>query len=142
MKDIYIYVEGPSDKEGMTELLADVIEHAARKGHRIRFYSLGGKRNLLIQGPVRAINILINKPDSYVFLAPDLYPENTPFPHQTFTELRKELMNRFSDQIRRKSCDERLMNLFFVHCFKYDFEVLLLASEKALLDRLRERKFM
>lgn len=142
MKDIHIYVEGPSDKDGMKELLKDIISDASRKGHNINFYPLNGKKNLLTQGPIKAINILKNKPGSYVFLIPDLYPENIVFTHRTFNELKDELLKRFSDQLRTKSCDERLMKRFFVHCFKYDFEALVLASENALLERLGERKFV
>ena len=33
------------------------------------------------------------------------------------------------------------MDRFFVHCFKYDLESLILASEKALLTRLKKEKF-
>jgi hypothetical protein len=141
MSEVFVYVEGPSDQLGMRELFAEVIELAADRGSTFDFYPLNGKEPLLNKGPQRAINILRNRPDSYVFLVPDLYPPNKPFPHWTYPELRDELQRRFRAELRRKNCDERLADRFFVHCFKYDLEVLLLASEEALLSRLQKPQF-
>lgn len=141
MSEIFVYVEGPSDQLGMRELFAGVIELARQNGKKIDFYPLNGKEPLLNKGPTRAINILRNKPDSYVFLVPDLYPKNKPFPHTTFTELKDALHRKFSEEIQRKGCDNRLTDRFFVHCFKYDLEALILASEDPLLARLEKSKF-
>ncbi len=141
MSEIFVYVEGPSDQLGMRELFAEVIQLAGQKGKTLDFYPLNGKEALLNKGPTRAINILRNKPNSYVFLVPDLYPKNTPFPHRTFAELKSALHRRFSEEVQRKGCDDRLADRFFVHCFKYDLEALLLASEKPLLARIERSKF-
>lgn len=76
-----------------------------------------------------------------MFLLPDLYPKNAPFKHETFQQLKTELDKRFSNFIENKKCDKRLINQFHVHCMKYDLEVLLLASEKALKAKLEVDSF-
>jgi len=141
MSEVFVYVEGPSDQLGMRGLFAGVIELAKQKGETVDFYPLNGKEPLLNKGPIRAINILRNKPNSYVFIVPDLYPKNKPFPHTTYADLKDHLKRRFNEELRRKGCDSRLADRFFVHCFKYDLESLILASEEALLSRLKRNKF-
>lgn len=136
MKEVIVYVEGSSDQLGMRKLLSTIIGSANQAGHMIDFFPLGGKETLLNKGPKKAINILRNKPDSWVFLVPDLYPPNKPFPHVTFQDLKKELELRFMNELIAKNVDERLKDRFRIHCFKYDLEVLLLASNDALLSRL------
>lgn len=142
MSEVFVYVEGPSDQLGMRELFAGVIELAGQKGMKVDFYPLNGKEPLLNKGPIRAINILRNKPDSYVFLVPDLYPRNKPFPHTTFAELKGALLRKFNEELQRKECDDRLANRFFVHCFKHDLEALILASEEPLRARLECPTFL
>ncbi len=141
MKEVFVYLEGPSDQIGMRRLLSHPIEYAADKGNRVEFYFMDGKEPLLKNGPKKAINILRNKPNSWVFLVPDLYPQNKPFKHSTYEELKKELEKIFGSELQRKNCDERLKDRFLIHCFKYDLETLLLASDKALLKRLGTTKF-
>lgn len=141
MSEVFVYVEGPSDQLGMRELFADIMEIAKQKGKTVDFYPLNGKEPLLNKGPIRAINILRNRPNSYVFLVPDLYPRNKPFPHTNYAELKEHLKKRFDQELQRKGCDSRLSDRFFVHCFKYDLEALVLASEKALLARLEKTQF-
>jgi hypothetical protein len=141
MSEVFVYVEGPSDQLGMRVLFAEVIEIARQNGKTVDFYPLNGKEPLLNKGPIRAINILRNKPDSYVFLVPDLYPKNKPFLHTTFAELKGALHRKFSEEVQRKGCGDRLADRFFVHCFKYDLEALILASEEPLLARLERSKF-
>ena len=137
MMGIFVYVEGPSDQLGMRELFAGVIDIAKQKGQTVDFYPLNGKEPLLNKGPIRAINILRNRPNSYVFIVPDLYPRNKPFPHTTYDDLRDQLKRKFAAELERKGCDSRLADRFFVHCFKYDLEALILASEEALLARVK-----
>jgi len=139
--EILIYVEGPSDQLGLRRLLGGVIDNASNMGNKVDFYPMGGKEPLLNKGPKKALNILRNKPGSWVFLVPDLYPRNKPFPHSSFEQLKIELEKRFINELQRKGCEERLKERFFVHCFKYDLEVLLLASEKILMERLEVPKF-
>ena len=141
MKELFVYVEGPSDQLGMRELFSDVVEFVKEKGNVVDFYPLSGKERLLNNGPKKAINILRNRSNSYVFLVPDLYPPNKPFRHVNFEELKAELRKRFDVERRRKGCDQDLANRFFIHCFKYDLESLILASEEALLSRLKKPDF-
>lgn len=140
-KEIQIYVEGKSDKDVLAKLLEDVILAASKKGYCIVLSPLEGKEPLIKKGPARAVNILLNKPNSYVFLLPDLYPQNIAFPHTTFEELKKQVEKHFVDELMAKKADNRLRKRFFVHCFKYDMEVLLLASENALLQFLAKATF-
>ena len=116
--------------------MSNVIDLAAEKGNSVKFIPLNGKEPLLNKGPVRAVNILRNRPNSWVFLVPDLYPPNKPFYHETFEELKMELEERFLTEIRRKNIDARILGRFRVHCFQYDFEVLLLASDRLLFQRI------
>ncbi len=125
----------------MRRLLEGVIESASKMGNRVDFFPMGGKEPLLKKGPIKAFNILRNKPGSWVFLLPDLYPENKPFKHTTYQELKNELEKKFIFELQGKHGDDRLKNRFIVHCFKYDLEVLLLASEKFLMERLGVSKF-
>lgn len=136
MKEVIVYVEGPSDQLGMRKLLAAIISRANQAGNVVDFFPLGGKEALLNKGHKKAINILRNKPNSWVFLVPDLYPPNKSFPHVTFQDLKNEIESRFVNELAAKNIDERLKDRFRVHCFKYDLEVLLLASDDALLSRL------
>lgn len=135
MKEIFVYVEGPSDQLGMRNLLAAVIKDALAKGNKIDFCPMNGKEPLLNKGPKKAVNILRNKPNSWVFLVPDLYPKNKPFPHSTYEELKAELERRFLYELKSKKCDERLKEHFLIHCFKHDLEALLLASGAAARER-------
>jgi len=54
MKEIFVYVEGPSDQLGMRRLLANIIENALEKGDKIDFYPMGGKEPLLNKGPKKS----------------------------------------------------------------------------------------
>ncbi len=141
MKEVFVYVEGPSDQLAMRALLDGPAHLAGKQGCSLDFFPLKNKRALLNKGHRKALNILRNKPNSFVFLVPDLYPRNMPFPHATYEELKKEVERRFEVELREKGADERLKERFRVHCFKYDLEVLLLASEESLLKRLNVGTF-
>jgi len=141
MNETFVYLEGSSDKLGLEKLLAGPLAAASRKGNAFFYFELGGKKPLLNKGPGKAIAILRNRPKSRVFLVPDLYPPNTPFDHKTFEQLKAEIEIRFQSTIKREKLDARLAERFKVHCFKYDLEVLLLASEQPLLHRLGTAAF-
>lgn len=119
MSEVFVYVEGASDQLGMRELFAHVIEVAKQNGKLIDFFPLNGKEHLLHKGPIRAVNILKNKPNSYVFLVPDLYPPNKPFSHSTYIDLKNALCQKFREALKQKKGSPRLIDRFFVHCFKY-----------------------
>lgn len=141
MSEVFVYVEGSSDQLGMRELLAGMMAEAENRGSRVDFYPLGGKDALLQKGPGKALNILRNRPNSWVFLVPDLYPRNKYFDHESYAELKSELCRRFKALREERNCGSRLDDHFLVHCFKHDLESLVLASEDALLSRLGKRKF-
>ncbi len=141
MKMIYIFVEGPSDKLAMEKLLENIINTASKQGNSINFHPQEGKKPLLNNGPKKALNILRNVPESWVFLLPDLYPKNIPFTHTTFFELKNELEKHLSHELQVKNCEKRLKERFFVHCFKHDLEALLLASEESLMNYLGIKSF-
>lgn len=141
MKEVIIYVEGSSDKLGLEVLLSPIIETASKKGTAIKVSAQQGKEPLLNKGLKRAANILINRPNNWVFIVPDLYPPNKPFPHRTHQELKEELEARFSRELQSKRGDIRLKDRFLVHCFKHDFEALILAAETSLQKRLKISSF-
>lgn len=64
MREVFVYVEGPSDQLGMRELFADVMDIAKQKGRTVDFYPLNGKEPLMNKGPIRALNILRNRRNS------------------------------------------------------------------------------
>ncbi len=141
MREVLVYVEGPSDKLGLEKLFDGIIQQAANKGNKLVFIPMHGKKPLLNKCPLKAINILRNKRHCRVFLLPDLYPPNVPFSHTTFHDLKHEVERRFTGELQRRKLDKRLKDRFYVHCFKYDFEVLVLASEPPLIKRLETETF-
>jgi hypothetical protein len=46
MKEIFVYVEGPSDQLGMRELFSDIMDQAKGKGDAIDFFPMNGKEPL------------------------------------------------------------------------------------------------
>lgn len=140
-REIFIYVEGPSDKYGLEKLLENVVGAACQKGVGVVIIPFEGKEPLLNKGPIKAVSVIRNKPTSAVFMVADLYPQNKPFKHETYDELKSALKDVFIKKINSIGLDECLKDRFFVHCFKYDLESLLLASESALMERLGINKF-
>src|SRR3990172_12869416 len=134
---IFVYVEGPSDKLSMEALLRPLIETASQKGCKIIFHNLGNKHKVFTKGPLKAVDRLKNHNRDYVVLLPDLYPRNTFKQHATPAELKKVLVDEFEHILKRKGInDSRINNRFFVHCFKYDLEALILACPEILKTRI------
>lgn len=127
---VMVYVEGPSDKLAMQRLLSPILDQALRQGVKITFHPFNGKKNLLMEGPRRAADILASTPDTQVVILPDLYPKNQGGDHETLPELRRLLQNRFQECLKQKHCEsaDSLPERLHVHCFKYELEVLLLAA--------------
>lgn len=141
---VLVYVEGPSDKLAMLELLRPLIQRKSTEGVAVLFFDApkgDKKKSVLLKVPRRAANIILNDPHSTVVAMPDLYPRNKGFPHETFDQLRKGILRNFREALRNKSADEdpRLEERFQVFCFKHDLEALILASEEALKSRLGAR---
>ena len=134
---IIVYVEGPSDKLAMEKLLDSLIQRLNEKGIYLCFIPLEGKKNLINKTPAKALNIIRNDPYAIVIAYPDLYPPNEVLPHITFDDLETGLKDKFINLMNEKNIkDNRLLDRFKINCFKYDLEVLLLASKKELESRL------
>lgn len=140
MKKVIIYVEGPSDKLALTELLKPLVGKKIQQGVSIDFFETPAgdrKASLLNKVPDKAVNILLNDPTAIVLAVPDLYPKNKGFPHTTYPELVHGLTANFdhSLQLKCQPVDERIKQRFKVFCFKHDLEALLLAAEESLQAR-------
>jgi len=134
---VIVYVEGPSDRLAMEELLADLLQRLEGRGVAVDFIPMEGKKRLLNQTPRKALHILRNDPQAVVIALPDLYPPNVSFEHHTFAELQHALMKEFNHQVCLKDItDPRLVERFHIFCFKHDLEGLILAAEKELASRL------
>ncbi len=134
---VIVYVEGPSDRLAMEELLNGLLAHLRERGVAVDFIPTEGKKRLMHQTPLKALNILRNASDTIVVALPDLYPPNVGFPHRTFPELCQALRQAFERQRTLKGdVDERLSARFRIFCFKHDLEALVLAAETALASRL------
>jgi hypothetical protein len=135
---VIVYVEGPSDRLAMEELLAELLTQLQEKAVVVDFVPVGEKRKLMLHTPGKAANILGNDPKAIVIALPDLYPGNLGFPHTTADELRRTLQEEFERVLTRKGLadDPRVHERFRVFCFKHDLEALLLAAESQLASRL------
>jgi len=139
--EVIVYVEGPSDQAAMRALLDPLLQQKRQEGVEISFSSASNgdaKKRVLIEVPRRAANTILNNPHLIVVAMPDLYPRNKGFPHETFDELKAGILKNFDDALQSKNVGDniRLKDRFRVFCFKYDLEVLILASEEALKSRL------
>ena len=134
---VIAYVEGPSDRLSMAELLGDLLARLQARGVAVQFIPTGNKQRLMIQTPAKAANILQNDSDAVVLAVPDLYPPNIGFPHASFDELAEALLAEFDRALRRKGIeDARLRSRFRIFCFKHDLEALVLAASDQLASRL------
>jgi len=137
VKKVIVYVEGPSDRLAMEELLADLLARLQAWGVAVKFIPTGGKKRLMLQTAIKAVNILRNDYQAVVIALPDLYPPNVAFDHTTFGELAQVLRHKFEQVLaRERPHDERLQDRFRVFCFKHDLEALVLAAERQLASRL------
>jgi Domain of unknown function (DUF4276) len=142
LRQVIVYVEGPSDKSAMEALLKSLIEKKSQEGININFFEAqSGDRKvcLLTTTPQRAVNIILNNPDAVVIVIPDLYPKNKAFTHETSEQLEKGIRNRFNKCLQKKGVSDdnvRYQDRFKVFCFKHDLEALLLASSEAVRTHL------
>lgn len=137
---VIVYVEGPSDRLAMRELLSTLLSELQAAGVSVEFISTDGKNRLMDRTPAKAANILLNDPESVVIAMPDLYPPHVVHRHSTFTELRQILKDQLIKELQlRGATDTRLHDRFLVFCFKHDLEALVLAAEKQLASRLGVR---
>jgi len=140
-KKVIVYVEGPSDCSAMEELFAAFLERKRNQGVDIQFYDGhrgDAKKAVLTKIPRKAVNIILNDPNADVVAMPDLYPKDKAFTHSTFEELAEGIRKNFEQALKARGAedDARLRERFKVFCFKHDMEALVLASVKALGERL------
>ncbi len=141
MKQVYVYVEGPSDTAAMEELLRTLIEQKRQSGVSITFLEAppGDKKaRLLTRVPQQAAFMVKNNPHAIVVIVPDLYPFNKAFTHSSASELKAGIREEFEQWLNRLGLgdDVRYQERFGVFCFKHDLEALVLAAEEALALRL------
>jgi len=140
-----VYVEGKTDQTGLEVLLRSLIVAREAEGVGIRFFPArqsDAKKWLLLNGPTVAAQILSKDPESHVAIVPDLYPRNKACPHETQEELESSLHDRIKAELRRMRCDDsRVLDRFRAFCFKYEFEVLVLACEDLLKAYLHCEEF-
>ena len=141
VEEVIVYVEGPSDKLSMEALLEPLIQQKQQEGIIIKFFPAPeghNKESVIAKVPRRATSIIRNKPNSVVVAMPDLYPRDIGFDHETFNELKEGIFSEFDKALRDIGIENNihLHNRFKVFCFKYDLEVLVLASEEALKMQL------
>jgi hypothetical protein len=143
MKEVIVFVEGPSDKLAMQALLQPLLDQKRNEGITINFYALGSKTAVIKKAPLKGVNTILNKPFSLVVALPDLYPRDEVFPHKTANDLIEGILKRFEDafESKGKKEDGRLKQRFRAFCFKYDLEALILASDEALKARQGARSF-
>lgn len=141
MRHVKVYVEGPSDRLAMQELLRDLLQRLREKGVIVSFISLEGKPNLLKKVPLRALNDLSYDSGTLVIVLPDLYPPDVVLKHRTYQELHDALKTELKKAMRQKGItNPGLLERFYVFCFKHDLEALLLAAEHELAIHLGCRK--
>lgn len=141
MISVKVYVEGPSDRAAMTELLRPLIERKAKLGVNIQFFEAPSgdkKESIMRKVPQRAVLILANDPNTIVVAMPDLYPLNKAIPHETPDQLYEAIQTEFKNALKQRNLegDNRYLGRFKTFCFKYDLEALVLAAEDALALRL------
>ncbi|MDZ4822757.1 MAG: DUF4276 family protein [Flavobacteriales bacterium] len=132
MKQVYVYVEGPSDKLALESLLKPLVVRKFSETVFIDFFPLDSQRNVHLKGTKKAIGILRNQGHYQVVLLPDLYP---PFNGaRTIEELKESVIARFKSEAELLNISDIdfLLQRFHVHCFKHDLEVLLLAAKEAM----------
>lgn len=137
---VLVYVEGPSDRDGLAALLRPLIETGRARGIGISFHPQGNKDALLERVPRRAADHLAEQPGDRVIVLPDLYPmaryAGTRNAHASFEELEGVLRHRFEERAATLGIAADIRQRFRVHCLKHDLEALLLAAPEQLRQRL------
>jgi hypothetical protein len=138
---VIVYVEGPGDKAALNALLRPLLDRKRQEGVAIDFFEsppCDRKASMLIKVPVKAVNIILNDPESVVVALPDLHPKNKGFLHETPEQLVEGVLRNFEEALQRKRPDSSVgvSGRFKVFCLKHDLEALLLAAKDALAGRL------
>jgi len=138
---VLVYVEGPSDRDGLGAVLRPVIDAGRAKGVGITFHPQGSKDTLLDDVPRKAAGHLAEHPADWVIVAPDLYPmarySGARNAHACFEDLDRLLQSRFESRAAKLGLSVDVRRRFRVHCLKHDLEALLLAATDQLRQRLK-----
>ncbi len=138
----YVFVEGPSDVEGLKALWQSWLLRLRPSGHGIAVFSLKDKSNYLKKFGERAAERLVANPDDVVVGLPDLYPvtpfDPTEYQHRNLEELKQLQRKAVIKSLQKtqncsKSTAEGIAGQrLYTSALKYDFEMLLLAAKEAL----------
>jgi hypothetical protein len=139
--NVWIYVEGDSDRLGLNALWAEWRQSLKKTGWGIHVIPLQGKPQFFRKiGPRAAEKLVYNQRDLVVGL-PDLYPNapfvNTSYKHDDLGELKAVQLSLVQKALRETFSAERTdaaLKRFFPTAFKHDAEMLLLEAR----DQLRE----
>jgi len=134
---VIVYVQGPSDQRVMQTLLDYLLDCLRAAGVAIEFIPTEGKRRLMRQTPIKAVNILRRDPQTVVIALPHLYASSAGSHYSTSDELANALRQAFERELVRRQLDgTQFRDRFLVFCLKYDLEALVLAAEEGLASRL------
>jgi hypothetical protein len=143
--NVWVYVEGESDKSALEALWGEWRERLRNEGHGIKIFPLGGKAKFLEKIGGRAARVLYDNNENAVVGLPDLYPnrgfEQTKYKHDSFEELTQIQMKEVQDalsQVFNVNATRRreLLKRFLASAFKHDVEMLLLAAKEQLRQHL------
>lgn len=137
---VLVYVEGPSDRDGLAALLRTLVDAGRDRGVGLTFHPQGGKTVLLNEVPRKAAGHLVDRPNDWIVALPDLYPmrayAGTPNAHRSVEDLARLLRHRFEERADELGLDVEPRTHFRVHCLKHDLEALVLATPDLLRRRL------
>ena len=143
---VWIFVEGKSDAQALSELWSDWKQKLDVKGWGIQLIPLENKSKFFRKIGHRASEKLVHDTRDLVVGLPDLYPNrkyaNTDYKHDNLKELQDVQMRLvkqiLQQQVRRADANSHIAR-FYASALKHDLEVLLLAAPRQLQSRLDMR---
>lgn len=144
---VWVYVEGRSDDLALKALWNDWIEELNKNGWGIRIIALKDKTKYFELIGNRVAEKLITESRDLVVGLPDLYPNisyaETKYQHHGLSDIQSLQERLVSKSLERKVSAPKLnshLDRFYASALKHDLEMLLLAAEKNLLERLNSGK--
>ena len=139
--NVWVYVEGESDKYALEALWKKWREELRTAGHGIKIIPLDNKAKYFQKIGARVARIITDNVEDIVIGLPDLYPnkefEKTEYKHDNIEEIKQvqirevkgALLNVFNvNELKH----EELLKRFLPSSFKHDLEMLLLAAKDQL----------
>jgi len=141
MNEVIVYVEGRSDQLAMENLLSGLIAEKRLKGIAIKFFEAprgDKKKRVCFIIPERAVNIVLNKPNTIVIAMPDFYPPCKGINHDTPALMMADIHALFVTAVSKKTDNPPadISDRFKVFCFKHDLESLVLAAHESFNTHL------